>query len=63
MTFWSSSWQITDRTVKQSPDLALRLGFPPGGVDGRIDTFLNMLYPLDRDRVLEKVLNPPPEQK
>lgn len=35
--------------------------FPPSGVISRIDTFLNMLYPLDRDRVIEKILNTPPE--
>ena len=56
-------WHITDRTLKLSTGLELLFGFSPGGFDGRIDTFLDILYPLDRDRVLEKVLHTPREQK
>ena len=41
--------------------LSVTSWFPPGEFDGRIDTFLNMLYPLDRDREPEKILNTPPE--
>lgn len=56
-------WRITDRTLKLSPGLEMLFGFPPGGFDGRIDSLLDILYPLDRDRVLEKVLNLPRDQK
>jgi diguanylate cyclase (GGDEF)-like protein len=49
------AWHVQARRLELSSGLTSLFGFPPDGFDGRMDTFLDILYPPDRDRILDAV--------
>ena len=51
MGIWT--WNILTDEVTWSEGLELLFGLPPGGFDGRYETFVNSLHPEDSDRVLK----------
>jgi PAS domain S-box-containing protein len=44
-------WNIQTHQISWSQTLESMMGLTPGGFDGRYETFVNLLYPEDRERV------------
>jgi diguanylate cyclase (GGDEF)-like protein len=55
-------WRVTQSEITLSSGLATLLGFPPDGFDGQVDSFLNILDPLDRERIQQEIASLAPEQ-
>lgn len=54
-------WHVADQRLALAPPSLALLGLSPASFDGRIETLLDLMYPLDRDRFLLAVMRAPPE--